>query len=104
MEEFAGNGDGLLGAYGGKRVPSGLGTQRGWRWCVLRTLRDLRLSVQRHRIMSLPMTRRLFQRRWAEICGGNPLSEQEKLGCRFIQVNFALQVRQMERRTSRHYR
>jgi len=37
---------------------------RAWRWCIVRTLRDLRLSIRRGRPISRPNLERLFCRRW----------------------------------------
>jgi len=39
------------------------------RWCVSRTLRDLRLSATRRRLMSLPNALRLLHRRWSQAPG-----------------------------------
>jgi len=49
------------------RVPRGLPPQRAWRWCLRRTLRDVRLAAARGRPMSLPNALRLLHRRWAAI-------------------------------------
>jgi hypothetical protein len=46
------------------RAPEGLSPERAWRWCMLRTLRDMRLAVRRGRAISRPNARRLIQRRW----------------------------------------
>ena len=48
-------------------VPTGLSPERARRWCVLASLRTLRLSVQRGRTMSLPNLLRLYRRQWAEV-------------------------------------
>lgn len=52
-------------------VPRGLPPQRGYRWCVLRTLRDVHRAAERGHAISLPNTLRLFSRRWhrtARLC------------------------------------
>jgi len=49
-------------------VPCNLPFERLWRWCVLATLRDLRLSRSDGRVISLPNLKRLYTRRWAEAC------------------------------------
>ena len=46
------------------RVPKGLSLERAWRWCMLRTLRDVRLAAKRGRGISRSNARRLMQRRW----------------------------------------
>ncbi len=47
------------------RVSVGLLPERAWRWCLLRTLRDMRLAARRGRPISRPNAERLFCRRWA---------------------------------------
>jgi len=49
------------------RVPEGLSPGRAWRWCLKRTLRDMRLAAARGRPMSRPNALRLLRRRWAAI-------------------------------------
>jgi hypothetical protein len=36
---------------------------RAWRWACVRTLRDLRISIERNRPISLPNLLRLYRRR-----------------------------------------
>jgi hypothetical protein len=48
-------------------TPTGLSPQRARRWCVVRTLRDLRSSVRRGKPITLPNLLRLFDRRWHRI-------------------------------------
>ena len=83
--------DELAKSLGVRRVPVHLPLERAWRWCVLATVRDLRLSRHRHGAMSLPNTQRLFRRRWAEVCHAHGLAdtdsycgEQQRLGNQFI--------------------
>jgi len=47
------------------RVPTGLGPQRAWRWCLLMTLRDAHHAQRRGGQISVPNLERLFCRRWA---------------------------------------
>jgi hypothetical protein len=62
----------ILGAQGmdadwpmdAARVPPGLPPDRAWRWCLLRTRRDIRLAARHGRAISPPNARRLLQRRW----------------------------------------
>lgn len=49
------------------RVPEGRSLERAWRWCVLRTLRDMRLAAARGKTMSRANTRRLVWRRWQRL-------------------------------------
>ena len=56
-------------------VPAHLPLERAWRWCLVATLRDLRVSVDRGRLISLPSLRRLFLRRWATVCWANEIRE-----------------------------
>ncbi len=49
------------------RVPEGLSPERAWRWCVLRTVRDVRLAARRGRVISRPNARRLVLRRWGRV-------------------------------------
>jgi hypothetical protein len=46
------------------RVPEGLSAKRAGRWCLLQTLRDLRLAARRGRPISQPNAQRLLRRRW----------------------------------------
>jgi len=48
-------------------VPHGLSPDRAWCWCILSTLRDMRLSARRGRPISLFNAERLFCRRWARV-------------------------------------
>lgn len=48
-------------------APSGLTPVRGYRWCLLRTLRDLQQSVVRRRVITLPNLLRLMERRWRRV-------------------------------------
>ena len=48
-------------------VPKGMDPDRAYRWCLARTTRDLRQSVNRGRAISLPTLRRLFTRRWLNV-------------------------------------
>jgi|GEM_PF-5475975 len=61
----------------------GLAESRYWRWCVLRTIRDVRLSAARRRALSLPNARRLFERRWHGCA--EPTAVGRELGVAFIQ-------------------
>lgn len=54
-------------------VPTHLPLKRAWRWCIAASLRDLRVSVRRGRVISLPGLRRLFLRRWAMVCWANEI-------------------------------
>lgn len=54
-------------------VPVHLPMERAWRWCIAATLRDLRISITRNRTISLPSARRLYHRRWTEVCWANDL-------------------------------
>ncbi len=56
-------------------VPVHLPMERAWQWCIAATLRDLRISITRSRTISLPSTRRLWRRRWTEVCWANDLPE-----------------------------
>ena len=56
-------------------VPVHLPIERAWRWCVVGTLRDLRTSVSRNRVICLPNLRRLWCRRWSEVCWANDLAD-----------------------------
>jgi len=48
-------------------VPQGLSPERAWRWCLLRTLRDVRLAARRGRAISQTNARRLLYRRWEQV-------------------------------------
>ena len=50
------------------------------KYCVLRTLVDLRRSIRRNRTISLPTLLRLFKRRWAEIKPTPKHKELEQAG------------------------
>lgn len=52
------------GSMDSRYVPRGLRPARGYRWCLLRTVRDLRHARARGRSISPPNARRLFSRRW----------------------------------------
>jgi hypothetical protein len=45
-------------------VPAHLPAERAWRWCLMRTLRDVRLARRRGGWISCSMAERLFNRRW----------------------------------------
>lgn len=49
---------------------------RAWRWCIARTLRDLRLSVRRGRPITRPNLERLFARRWASVAGERSVADE----------------------------
>ena len=51
------------------RVPRGLSPERAWRWCLLRTLRDVRLAAYRGRSISRPNAERMLCRRWRRMVG-----------------------------------
>ena len=42
-------------------------SDRAWRWCLLRTQRDMQLAVRRGRPISRPNARRLLTRRWLRL-------------------------------------
>jgi|GEM_PF-1177121 len=65
----AAGGGGEAEAFGAEaaRVPEGLSPERAWRWCVMRTMRDMRMAARRGRPMSLPNALRLLRRRWGRI-------------------------------------
>ena len=52
------------------RVPHNLPPERAWRWCILRTLREVRLARQRGGWMSRVSAERLFSRRWHRVRTG----------------------------------
>ncbi len=52
------------GPMDSRYIPLGLTPSRGYRWCLARTLRDLRHATRRGRAISLPNACRLFSRRW----------------------------------------
>lgn len=54
------------------RVPRGLSPERAWRWCLLRTLRDMRLAALRGRPISRSNAERLLRRRWRQIQENGP--------------------------------
>ena len=56
------------------QVPCNLSLPRAWKWCVMATTRDLRVSAARGYAISLPNLRRLFIRRWADACYLHDLS------------------------------
>lgn len=79
-------------------VPAQLPLERAWRWCVLSTIRDLRLSSCRQRTISLPNARRLYLRRFTELCTaqriaeGNPQREHYAgMGATFLQQHYSSQ-------------
>ena len=47
-----------------------------WRYCVLRTVRDLHLSVARRRTLNLPNLHRLFDLRWGKVKAATARVEQ----------------------------
>ena len=51
-----------------QRVPCSMTLDRAWRWCILASIRELRLAAQREREIAWPNMRRLFARRWADTC------------------------------------
>ena len=78
-------------------VPAGLAPERGLRWCIGRTLSDLRASAMRQKTMSLPNVHRLFQRRWSRVseqCVPTPSDEaaerMTRLGLREIEMFYRL--------------
>ena len=86
----------------GPRLPS----ERAWRWCVLATLRDLRLGCAGGRAMSLPNTRRVFLRRFGDVCHGisrkcppETRRHWERLGGAFIRQQYARQVARFFKRS-----
>ena len=67
--------------------PSALRMDRLWRWCVLKTLRDLHVSARRGRALSMPNVERLFLLRWNRSAGeakGTARSKGRTLGTTFI--------------------
>lgn len=54
------------------RAPLGLSVERGWRWCVQRTIRDARLAKARGRPISRSTLERLFNRRWQRLAARLP--------------------------------
>jgi len=95
--------DGTSSIPGVRAVPVQLSFERAWRWCILATLRDLRLSAGRSRTISLPNARRLFLRRFNELCSAHGLVEacperrrQESLGSLFIQQHYQSQVSRLQ--------
>ena len=67
--------DGMTMSTGVRTIPTELPFERAWRWCVLSAIRDLRRSAVRRRTMSLPNTRRLFLRRFNEVCASLDVAE-----------------------------
>ena len=51
-----------------QRVPCNMTLDRAWRWCILGSIRELRLAAGREREIAWPNMRRLFARRWADTC------------------------------------
>ena len=51
-----------------QRVPCSMTLDRAWRWCILASIRELRLAARRRREIAWPNLRRLFARRWADTC------------------------------------
>jgi hypothetical protein len=95
--------DGPYSIPGVRTVPIQLSFERAWRWCILATLRDLRCSVRRNRTISLPNTRRLYLRRFNELCSAHGLAEmcpervrQESLGSIFLQQHYQSQVSRLQ--------
>jgi len=91
--------EGTPTSLGVRAEPWHLSFERAWKWCVLTTLHDLRLSVRRRRTVSLPNTRRLFLRRFNDLCRHRHLPEsssacqrQERLGVLFIQQQYAAEA------------
>ena len=82
-----------------RTIPTALSFERSWRWCILATIRDLRLSVARGRTMSLPNTRRLFLRRFHDVCSQVGVSAESPmrarhaaLGVEFLDQNYPTQA------------
>ena len=50
-----------------RHIPEGMPPDRAYRWCLARTTRDLRQSVRRGKVISLPSLCRLFTRRWQNV-------------------------------------
>ena len=46
------------------QVPAHLPADRAWRWCVVRTVRDMRIARRRGHWLSRQTAERLFCRRW----------------------------------------
>jgi hypothetical protein len=91
--------DGRMMTTGVRTIPTGLPFGRAWRWCVLSTIRDLRRSAARRRTMSLPNTRRLFLRRFHDVCNACGISEDSTLrsghavlGATFLADSYRAQV------------
>lgn len=60
-------------------VPVHLPMARAWRWCVMATLRDMRLASAYRGHISLPNYRRLFIRRWATVCWAYELAHEDPI-------------------------
>lgn len=70
-------------------VPWNLTLDRAWRWCIQATLRDQRVAAMRRREASWPNLRRLFQRRWAEMCRLYEIAEDSDERASLMQAGLA---------------
>ena len=51
-----------------QEVPCNLTLERAWRWCIVATIRELRVARSRGRDIAWQNLRRIFMRRWADTC------------------------------------
>lgn len=95
-----------MDAVGVRQVPGeSMLSRRMWRWCIARTLRDLRESVRRGQPINRRDLRRLFQRRWSELSIEAGMAEESEVrgrrevgGCYVVESLYALELREAARR------
>ena len=80
--------DGTLTKSDIRNIPTNLSFERAWRWCILVTIRDLRLSAARQRTISLPNMKRLFLRRFHDVCNLDGVADEA--GSRVRRTNQAI--------------